>query len=153
MAIESTLTIFNASEIEKIQGYVKEHQRQPLIGNKEHPSERIFVSRATFEAGAFSPFHWHPIEVLYYVISGRAIVNDIEGNRREMTAGSVLYAPAGIAGSHEWEVKETMQLLSIRATTDHTRLIQFSVDKSSKESSMTFKDLTRSIGYRFASFY
>ena len=41
----------------------------------------------------------------------RAIINDIEGNRREMTPGSVLYAPAGIAGAHEWEVKEKLQLL------------------------------------------
>jgi len=153
MELKSTLTIFNASEIEKKQGYVKEHMRQRLIGNPDHPSERIFVSRATFEPGAVSPYHWHPIEVAYYVISGRAIINDIEGNRREMTAGSVLYAPAGIASSHEWEVKETLQLLSIRATTDPTRLIQFSVDKSTKESSMTFKDLMRTIGVRFKSFY
>ena len=153
MELKSTLTIFNASEIEVKPGYVEGMTRKSLTGTDKHPSERITTSVTTFEPGSVSPFHWHPIEVFYFVISGRALVNDIEGNQREMTPGSVLYAPPGIASSHEWEVKEKLQLLALRATTDRKHMIQFTVDKGSKESSITFHDLMNRGGDQFKSFY
>ena len=153
MELKSTLTVFNESEIEAKPGYVKGMTVRRLLGSGQHQTERITVNRATFEPGSVSPFHWHPIEVFYYVISGRAIVNDIEGNRQEVTAGSLLYAPPGIAGSHEWEVKERLQLLAVRATAEREKMIQFTVDKKSKESSITLKDLINVGGAQFKSFY
>ena len=63
--------------------------------------------------GALEELHWHPIESFYFVISGHATVRDIEGKEYEVGPGSFIYASPGIAGAHEWEVKE--------GTADHGR--------------------------------
>ena len=153
MELKSTLTVFNESDVEGKPGYVEGMRVKRIVGTNEHPTERITINRASFEPGAVSPFHWHPIEVFYFVISGRAFIRDIEGNKREMTPGSVLYAPPGIASSHEWEVIEKLELLAVRATADSEKLMQFTVDKSSKESSITLHDLIARGGEQFKSFY
>ncbi len=87
------------------------------------------------------------------LMSGRAIVRDIEGRSYDIGPGSVIYAPPGIAGSHEWEVIEQVQLISPRATTEPERGIQFTVDKNSKVSSIEFDHLLRRGGSRFETFY
>jgi hypothetical protein len=59
----------------------------------------------------------------------------------EVGPGSVIYAPPGIAGSHGWEAKEKLQLLVIRATTDPDRIVQITVDESTKESRIKLSQL------------
>jgi hypothetical protein len=58
----------------------------------------------------------------------------------------MIYAPAGIAGAHEWEVKESLELLDIRATNETDKKIQYTVDKKTKRSYIDLADL----GYREA---
>jgi hypothetical protein len=80
-------------------------------------------------------------------------VRDIEGREYEVSAGSIIYAPAGIAGAHEWEVKESLELLDIRATNETNRKIQYTVDKSSKRSYIDLEDLAYREAISFKSHY
>ena len=151
--LKSTLKVYNEGELKKGPGVVQGQTIKLLIGDKERPSERIFAGLATFKPGTYEHLHWHPTEVFYYVISGRAVMKDIEGKVYDLRPGSVVYAPAGIAGSHDWDIKEQLQLIFIRATTDPEKIIQFTVDESSKESSIEFDYLIRQGGAQFKSFY
>ena len=111
------------------------------------------IGRATYKPGAYEQLHWHPIEACYYVIAGHATVRDFNGKEFEVRAGSMIYAPPGIAGAHEWEVKEYLELLDIRATTDTTRKIQFTVDKETKRSYIELEDLAYREALSLKSFY
>ncbi len=53
----------------------------------------------------------------------------------------MIYAPAGIAGAHSWEVTEPLRLLAVRATTDRERTIQFKVDPETLKSTPSFEPL------------
>ncbi len=144
MEIKSTLKVFNQSEVQGAQGVVGHGQLvKQLAGNAEHPSERLTVSLVTFEPGTHEHLHWHLIEVFYYVISGRAVMNDIEGKTYDLGPGSVVYASPGIAGSHSWEIKERLQLIGVRATADPEKTIQFDVDPATRESTMPVERLAK----------
>jgi uncharacterized cupin superfamily protein len=91
--------------------------------------------------------------VFYYVLSGSAIVRDYAGKEYKVGPGDSIYAPAGIAGSHEWQVKDGLELLSIRATTDGHRRMQFTVDRKTGESTIDMHELTRMDAFDFASHY
>jgi uncharacterized cupin superfamily protein len=98
--------------------------------------------------------HWHPIEVFYYVIAGGAIVRDYYGKEYKVGPGSSIYAPAGIAGSHEWEVgKDGLQLLSVRATRAGHRRMQFTVDRKTKRSYIELHELEAMDAINFESHY
>ncbi|MFC1798341.1 cupin domain-containing protein [Thermodesulfobacteriota bacterium] len=105
-----------------------------MAGSAKHPSERIGVILATFKPGTLEHLHWHLTEAFHYIISGRGVVRDIEGNSYDIGPGTVVYAPPGLLGSHEWEVIEELQLISVKGTIDPEKIIQFTVDKSTKES-------------------
>jgi mannose-6-phosphate isomerase-like protein (cupin superfamily) len=144
MEINSTLKVFNEAEVPGVPGVVGRGQLvKQLAGSAEHPSERLTVNLVTFEAGLHEHLHWHLIEVFYYVISGRAVMKDIEGNAYELGPGSTVYASPGIAGSHSWEIKEKLQLLGIRATADLEKTIQFDVNPATKESTMPLERLAK----------
>lgn len=134
MELKSTLKVFNESDLPSSPGIARGQTTKRLAGSAEHPSERIGVILASFKPGTIEHLHWHLTEAFHYIISGRGIVRDIEGNSFEVGPGSVVYAPPGILGSHEWEIKEDLQLISIKATTDPEKIIQFTVDKSTMES-------------------
>jgi len=151
--LKSTLQVFNAAEVKEGPGIAEGQTVKRLIGNEDRPSERIVTLLASFIPGTYEHLHWHPIEVFYYVISGRAVMKDIEGKTYDIGPGSVVYAPAGIAGSHDWDIKEQLQLIGVRATTDTEKNIQFNVDESTKESSIAYDYLIRRGGARFKSFY
>ncbi|MNC91891.1 hypothetical protein D3C83_82270 [compost metagenome] len=70
-----------------------------------------------------------------------------------MRAGSIIYAPPGIAGAHEWEVKEALELLDIRATTETNRKMQFTVDKKTMRSYIDLDELEKREGINFKSHY
>jgi mannose-6-phosphate isomerase-like protein (cupin superfamily) len=138
MQIKSTLNIFNEATLPAVAGAAGSgHILKRLAGSADHPSERLTVSLATFDAGTHEMLHWHLIEAFYYVISGRAVMKDIEGRSYDIGPGTVVYASPGIAAAHSWEIKEKLQLLSVRATADSQKIIQFDVDPETKESTMS----------------
>ena len=103
--------------------------------------------------GTYEQLHWHPIEACYYVISGHATVRDVEGKEYEVGPGSIIYAPPGIAGAHEWEVKEGLELIDIRATNETNRKMQFTVDKKTMRSYIDLDELEKREGVSFKSHY
>ncbi|HSQ03991.1 MAG TPA: cupin domain-containing protein [Burkholderiales bacterium] len=154
MKMESTLQVFNQSQVKETRGVVEGQTLRPLIGCAEHPSERIRVTVATFKPGTHEHLHWHAIEVFYYVMSGGAIVRDYYGKEYDVGPGTAIYAPAGLAGSHEWQVKDSgMQLLSIRATTEGHKRMQFTVDRETKRSYIDLDELVTMDGVNFKSHY
>jgi mannose-6-phosphate isomerase-like protein (cupin superfamily) len=116
-------------------------------------TDRVRLGRATYKPGTYEQLHWHPIEACYYVISGHATVRDFNGKEYEVEAGSIIYAPAGIAGAHEWEVKEALELIDIRACNETNRKIQFTVDKATKRSYIDLEDLKYRDAISFKSHY
>ncbi len=153
MELKSTLKVVNSADLKAGQGVCKGQTTKQLVGNAEVPTDRIRATLATYEPGSLEPLHWHPIEAFYFVTAGHATVRDIEGNEFEVGPGSFIYAPAGIAASHEWEVKESLQLVSVRATTESDRKFQFTVDKQSKRSYIELDELARRGGVSFKSHY
>jgi len=150
MELKSTLKVFNEEEVESTLGIGGEGQRlRVLAGSEQHPSERMIVITKSFDAGTYEALHWHLIEAFYYVISGRGVIRDVEGKSYDLGPGSVIYAPPGIAGSHEWEILEPLKLVGFRATGDGERIIQFNVDRATKESSIAYDYLTKWAGTRF----
>ena len=80
-------------------------------------------------------------------------MKDIEGKSYSIGPGSVVYAPAGIAGSHDWDIKEELVLIAIRATIDSEKNVQFTVNPSTLESSIGFDYLIGRGGENFKSLY
>jgi mannose-6-phosphate isomerase-like protein (cupin superfamily) len=134
MKLKSALQVFNQSELPQSLGVVPGLTIRKLAGSPEHPSEKISVGLATYAPGTHEHLHWHLIETFHYIVAGRGIVRDIEGNSYNVGPGDVVYGPPGMRGSHEWEVKEELQLLTIKATNAPERAIQFNVDRSTMES-------------------
>jgi mannose-6-phosphate isomerase-like protein (cupin superfamily) len=153
MDVTSALRVYNQADIPGGPGPARGQTYQKLIGVDERPTDRVRLGRATYVAGALEQLHWHPIEALYYVISGRATVRDIEDNEYEVGPGSLVYAPAGIAGAHEWQVGESLELLDIRATNVTSRKLQFTVDKATKRSFIDLEELAKRDGIEFPSHY
>jgi quercetin dioxygenase-like cupin family protein len=151
--LKSTLRILDVANLEARSRQYKEGTTKVLAGNDERPSERLRIHLNIFKAGTQVPLHWHLVEALYYVISGHAVLEDIEGRSYDIGPGSAIYYPPGIAGAHGWNFKEDVQLISVRATPDPEKNIQFSVDKSSKESTIELDYLLKRGGARFKSLY
>jgi mannose-6-phosphate isomerase-like protein (cupin superfamily) len=152
--LKSSLRILNQSDLDGKSGAHPGQTSKELVGNDERPSERLLVNLNVIQTGAYAPLHWHPVEGVYYVISGSAGMRDIEGREYDIGPGTVIYTPPGISGSHEWYVvKERLQLVAIRATTNPMQLIQFKVDRTTKESSIELERLIRHGGLKFKSFY
>jgi mannose-6-phosphate isomerase-like protein (cupin superfamily) len=149
----SALQVRHQSDVEGRPGVIPEQTYQTLIGVPERPTDRVRVGRARFVAGALERLHWHPVEAFYYVVSGSAVVRDIEGNEHPVGPGSFVYAPAGIEGAHEWVVEEDLELLDIRATNETHRKLQFTVDRETLRSYIDVGELDRREGRRFPSHY
>jgi mannose-6-phosphate isomerase-like protein (cupin superfamily) len=152
--VKSELQVFNQSTVGESPGVIPGLKIRKLSGCPEHPSERISVGLATFGPGTHEHLHWHLIETFHYVLTGSAIVRDIEGNEYKVGPGDVVYGPPGLRGSHEWEIKESLQILTIKATNDPERAIQFNFDKSTMDSSATLEYLVgRGVADMKDSFY
>ncbi len=144
LEINSTLKIINEGEIEERPGIVSGQTIKGMVGSQT-PTERISVSIANFAPGVHEPLHWHLTEVSYFVISGHAVMKDINGKTYELRPGSLVYAGPGIAGAHSWESKDQLKLLTIRATSDPKRIYsQFNIiNEETKESTIKFESLVR----------
>src|SRR5262245_7992991 len=154
MEINSTLRVISKSQVKEQPGVVQGQVIQPLVGVPEFPSERVRVAVATFQPGVHEELHWHAIEVFYYVMAGSAIVRDYHGKEYPVGPGSAIYAPPGIAGSHEWQVgKDGLQLLSIRTTLEGHKRMQFTVDRTTRRSYIELDELAKMDGVSFRSHY
>ncbi len=154
MEVESTLRVINEADCQGQRGVTEGQTYKRLVGCPEvQATDRIRLGRASYVPGTVEQLHWHPIEACYYVISGHATVRDINGREYEIGPGSIIYAPAGIAGAHEWEVKEGLELLDIRATTETDRKMQFTVDKKTRRSYIDLDELARREAISFKSHY
>ncbi len=138
MELKSTLRVFNEADLPASVGLYKGQMAKTLAGSTDNPSERMEVRLVSFESGTHAKLHWHLLEKLYYVISGRALMTDIEGKTYDIGPGSVVYAPPGIVGAHSWDIKEPLQLIAVRATVDTETSIQFEVNLATKQSSVPF---------------
>ena len=154
MEVKSTLKVINEKDYPGQRGVTEGQTYTRLVGWPEvFMTDRVRLGRASYLPGTYEQLHWHPIEACYYVISGHATVRNIEGKEFEVGPGSMIYAPAGIAGAHEWEVKESLELLDIRATTETNRKIQYTVDKETKRSYIDLEDLAYRDAISFKSHY
>ena len=153
MEVKSTLKVIDKAKLKSQPGVTEGQTVQALVGHSECPTDRVRTAYATYEPGTIEHLHWHPIEAFYFVTAGHAIVRDIEGKEYEVGPGSFIYAPPGIAGAHEWEVKEGLELISFRASTESVRKLQFSVDKKTKRSYIDLDELARRGGVSFKSHY
>lgn len=151
--VRSTLRVLHQADVPGGRGPAEGQTYQRLIGADHQPTDRVRLGRSTYRPGTIEQLHWHPIEALYYVISGSAIVRDVEGGEHEVGPGSLVYAPAGLAGAHEWEVRDSLELLDIRATNETSRKLQFTVDRATLRSSIGVDELERRDGISFPSHY
>ncbi len=154
MEVQSTLRVINEKDYQGSRGVTDGQTYTRLIGWPEvFMTDRVRLGRASYKPGTYEQLHWHPIEATYYVISGHATVRDFNGKEYEVEAGSIIYAPAGIAGAHEWEVKEALELIDIRACNETNRKIQYTVDKATKRSYIDLEDLKYRDAISFKSHY
>ena len=154
MEVQSTLRVINEKDYQGSRGVTDGQTYTRLIGWPEvFMTDRVRLGRASYKTGTYEQLHWHPIEATYYVISGHATVRDFNGKEYEVEAGSIIYAPAGIAGAHEWEVKEALELIDIRACNETNRKTQYTVDKATKRSYIDLKDLKYRDAISFKSHY
>jgi mannose-6-phosphate isomerase-like protein (cupin superfamily) len=153
MEVKSTLRVIDQANVKARGGVTDGQTLKPIVGFADTPTDRIRIALATYKAGTLEALHWHPIEAFYYIISGHAIVRNIEGEEFHVGGGTGIYAPPGIAGAHEWEVKESLQLLSVRASTEPDRKMQFTVDKATKRSYIDLEELVKRGGVSFKSHY
>ena len=152
--VNPTLRVISEKDFPGRRGVTDGQTYQRMIGWPEiRETDRVRLGRATYKPGTYEQLHWHPIEACYYVISGHATVRDVEGNEYEVSAGSMIYAPPGIAGAHEWEVKESLELLDIRATNETDKKIQYTVDKKTMRSYIDVEDLAYREAISFKSHY
>ena len=143
MELKSTLKVSNEADLPASVGLYKGQMTKTLAGSTENPSERMDVRLVSMESETYAKLHWHPVEKLYYVISGLAEMTDIEGKTYNIGPGSVVYAPPGIVGAHSWNIEEPLQLIAIRASVDNETSIQFEVDLATKQSSVPLDMLVR----------
>jgi uncharacterized cupin superfamily protein len=153
MEVKSTLRVINQANVQGHTGVIEGQDMKRLVGCPECPTDRVRLGLATYTPGALEALHWHPIEALYYVVSGHATVRDVEGTEYEVGPGTAIYAPAGIAGAHEWEVREGLQILAFRATTESVKKLQFTVDKDTRRSYIELEELAKRGGVSFPSHY
>ena len=152
--VKSTLKVYRQQDLEVKEGrHASGHASKSLVGNEERPSERLSVSLATFEPGKYVPLHWHLIEQVNYVVSGRATLTDIEGKSYDVGPGSYLYISPGIGSAHSWQVIERLEVIAVRGTTSREKNIQFEVDKSTMKSSIDAGYLVKQEGALLKSFY
>lgn len=154
MKLKSTVRVINEADYPGQRGVTEGQTYKRLAGWPEvFTTDRVRIGRASYLPGTYEQLHWHPIEACYYVISGHATVRDVEGKEYEVGPGSVIYAPPGIAGAHEWEVKEGLELIDIRATNETNRKMQFTVDKKTMRSYIDLDELEKREGVSFKSHY
>jgi quercetin dioxygenase-like cupin family protein len=151
--VKSTLKVIHDGDLASQPPVTEGQTMKYLVGCEGVPADRLRVGLATYAPGRVEQLHWHPIEALYYVVSGHAVVRNYEGVEVEAGPGTVIYAPAGIAGAHGWVVKEGLQLFVVSATVETDRKLQFKIDEKTKRSYVDLEKLTKRNATSFKSHY
>jgi quercetin dioxygenase-like cupin family protein len=75
--------------------------------------QRLFVGLNCFETGQTQKVHAHPAaDKFYYVCSGRARLT-VGEETREVSAGAIVWAPAGVPHGVETALERTVLLVGI----------------------------------------
>lgn len=82
----------------------------PMSRNSDRP---VTVIGVLFEPGARTFWHSHPEGQVLYVASGAGRVGDAHGEIKEISAGDVIYTPAGESHWHGASPKSHMMHLSV----------------------------------------
>jgi len=59
------------------------------------PCKTLFVGRTVIAPGGAFPLHSHPVEEVYYVLSGRGFA-EVDGERVAFEAGDAVFIPANV---------------------------------------------------------
>ena len=99
--------------------FVGKVERQPLVGDAD--SRQIRVGVVTFHDGAVNRFHHHTFDQVLVITEGEGIVQ-VEGQpERRVTAGDVIFVPAGEIHWHGAAPGKSMSHLTV-ATPGQTAL-------------------------------
>ena len=90
-----------------------EHIRRDFVPRGHARSTQVSVYEVMPGKSAY-PYHYHlQDEETFYILSGRGLLRTPEGER-EVTAGEILFFPAGSAGAHKLtNISETEKLMYI----------------------------------------
>ncbi len=81
-------------------------------------TDKLNFVRAQFPPGGLHDFHSHPeMEEILYILAGTA-EQWVEGERRIMTAGDVVYIPKGIAHATFNAGEDTLEFLALLSPAD-----------------------------------
>jgi quercetin dioxygenase-like cupin family protein len=87
----------------------------PLFKASEHL--RASAGSVTFQAGARSPWHTHPMGQMLVIISGTAWVQEWGGPKQEVHAGDVIWTQPGVKHWHGASAKESVTHIAIQEGT------------------------------------
>ena len=79
MNFESTLVVLNHADVKAGPGVTQGQSLKAMIGTGKYKTDRIRIAMVSYEPGTIEQLHWHPIEACYFVVSGYAIIRDING--------------------------------------------------------------------------
>ena len=88
----------------------------PLFAPKE-PS-RISVGSVTFEPGARSAWHIHPLGQILIVTAGTGWIQQQDGQKQEIKSGDVIWTPPGVKHWHGATATNGMTHLAITESLD-----------------------------------
>lgn len=144
--LKTTLNFQQVQDVKAQPGQAgKGHMVKRLIGGHVTPTERVEYLWNEYEIGVREPLHWHLTEMAYYVVSGKAVLRDIRGKTYELTPDTLVYAPAGIAGSHSFEAKTKLEMLELNvyAGIDGPNMPWILVDEKTKMSTIEFDNILK----------
>lgn len=118
------VVVFKIEDVSKTPGRSEEWSRRMLIqkdvGMVKDPKEFGCFLNEVKKGGRMMPrgsYHWHKHETLFFVLSGRCIV-DVEGTEYELGPNSVIWEPPG-EKHNIIEVLEDMTMLEIHGNPVH----------------------------------
>jgi len=90
--------------------------QDPIIATE--PPARIVATRVSFEPGARTAWHSHPLGQTLYVISGVGRVQSKEGPIREIRPGDVIWIPPGEKHWHGGSPTNSMTNIAMQESPD-----------------------------------
>jgi quercetin dioxygenase-like cupin family protein len=82
------------------------------------PQSHVSVGHVTFEPGARSAWHTHPAGQVLIVTSGMGWVQELNGQKREIKPGDVIWTPPGVKHWHGATPTNAMSHTSITENVD-----------------------------------
>ena len=113
--VKSQATVMRAAERPTIEGPEANFTGKVVIDRQVRPdaSERAMGSLVTFEAGARTAWHTHPLGQTLIVTSGCGWVQTEGGKPQEILPGDVIWTPAGVRHWHGAQAQVAMSHYAI----------------------------------------